>query len=170
MNILKVVVDIVDLLIEGLNINQDVFDDDIKNINYKQEDKTIFYDFSKTFNDSKLKVHFEIYDQVYCYVGFTVNGLYVKEKKAKYDLRLALQVMGYVISCMRSIQNMYPTIELFEFAADEPHEAQYDKLLPRLSSKLGFTYTKTPYTAKPTIRDKIEKNVKMSACYEIYLQ
>lgn len=170
MKILNVLSVVYDLLMEGLNINQDVFDDDRKNIKYEENGNNSSYRFTKQIFGKTLEVHLDIYDQKFCHVGFTINGSHVKERKAKYDIRLALQVLSYVVSCMRSIQNIHHTIEIFEFAADAEHEAQYDKLLPRLSSKLDFEYEKYPWDQALSTRERFKKVVEVTAIYEIHLQ
>lgn len=156
-----------DVLIEGLDVDQDVFDTDRRNVKYEEIGNDSYYSFSKTIMQQQIDVHFEIYDQQRCYVAFTVNDSYVKEKKSDYDVMLALRVMSYVVSCMKSVKDIHNTIEQFEFTADKQHEIQYDKLLPRLSRKLGFEYTKEPWTYQRTLRDKVEKTVKLTAFYTI---
>lgn len=129
MKILNVLSVVYDLLMEGLNINQDVFDDDRKNIKYEENGNNSSYRFTKQIFGKTLEVHLDIHDQKFCHVGFTVNGSYVKERKAKYD-----------------------------------------KLLPRLSSKLDFEYEKYPWDQALSTRERFKKVVEVTAIYEIHLQ
>lgn len=170
MNITDIAGLMVEVLLEGIDVNQDVFDDDRKNIDYKEDQYSKSYQFRRQIMDKRVEVFLEIatYEKR-CYVHFKVNGYYVKKKSSNYDVLLALKVMGYVVSCMRSIKNIHDDISVFEFTADKEHEQQYDKLLPRLSNKLGFTYEKFAWNSNRTMQDKIQKNVILSASYEIYM-
>lgn len=138
--------EIVALLREGIDFQKrDVSSDYMV---HKKKNRTIHH-FTTRIQRDLVDVMFELENQSQYYVEFAVNE---KMKLAKdKSTSFAIQVMSYVVTCIKHVSDMSSTKQ-FYFLADAEHEAKYDKLMPILSNKFKVLIDKQP--APPTAESK----------------